>query len=85
MVHTRGGQRSLTANGIYSLNLVEYELCELRLLGILRTSPVRSSTKFAVVGLLRLRWTRVRALARLTGCWLLSCEVPDARIHLQNA
>jgi hypothetical protein len=38
MVHTRGGLSSLAADGIYSLNLVEEEFCELRLYQILGSS-----------------------------------------------
>ena len=38
MVHTRGAQRSLTANGIYSLNLVEYDFYEVRSVPVLLVS-----------------------------------------------
>ena len=38
MVRTRGAQRSLTANGIYSLYLVEYELYEVRSVPVLLVS-----------------------------------------------
>jgi hypothetical protein len=38
MVHTRGAQRSLTANGLYSLNLIEYEFYEVRSVPVLLVS-----------------------------------------------